>query len=148
MRPDERQISGMTPNVGDYDLDGYPDLYITEWGLLKSSEVCFFLCCHGLAYQGASLQNSASRLLHNLGPEKPGFAFNYCLVCCRLAICRFFPLFRYFEDVTMDAGVDMDRWRRGHAEAPGTFTFCSSFTVDSLRCFVENVLLNDFSAGP
>lgn len=28
---DKRKISGMTPNVGDFDHDGFADIYVTEW---------------------------------------------------------------------------------------------------------------------
>lgn len=28
---DKRKLSGMTPNVGDFNLDGFPDIYVTEW---------------------------------------------------------------------------------------------------------------------
>ena len=28
---DKRKLSGMTPNVGDFDLDGFVDIYVTEW---------------------------------------------------------------------------------------------------------------------
>lgn len=28
---DKRKLSGMTPNVGDFDQDGFPDIYVTEW---------------------------------------------------------------------------------------------------------------------
>ena len=28
---DKRKLSGMTPNVGDFDHDGYLDIYVTEW---------------------------------------------------------------------------------------------------------------------
>lgn len=38
-------------------------------------------------------------------------------------------LFSYFEDVTLDAGVDMDGYRNGSALSQGTYTFGSSFTV-------------------
>ena len=27
----KRKLAGMTPNVGDYDNDGYPDIYASEW---------------------------------------------------------------------------------------------------------------------
>jgi hypothetical protein len=54
-QPDGRLLSGMTPNVGDFNRDGYPDLYITEWALLSKE------------------QNSSSRLFRNIGNEKPGY---------------------------------------------------------------------------
>ena len=38
-QPDDRLLSGMTPNVGDFNRDGYPDLYITEWILLSKEQV-------------------------------------------------------------------------------------------------------------
>lgn len=28
---DKRKLSGMTPNVGDFNKDGFPDIYVTEW---------------------------------------------------------------------------------------------------------------------
>jgi len=28
---DNRKLSGMTPNVGDFDHDGFVDIYVTEW---------------------------------------------------------------------------------------------------------------------
>ena len=28
---DKRKLSGMTPNVGDFDQDGFVDIYVTEW---------------------------------------------------------------------------------------------------------------------
>ena len=42
-QPDNRKLAGMTPNVGDYDRDGYPDLFITEWILLSPEKVCFII---------------------------------------------------------------------------------------------------------
>lgn len=36
---------------------------------------------------------------------------------------------RYFEDVTLNAGVDMDGYYNGSALSKGTYTFGSSFTV-------------------
>lgn len=27
----KRKIAGMTPNFGDFDLDGYIDIYVSEW---------------------------------------------------------------------------------------------------------------------
>ena len=29
--PSLRKLSGMSANFGDFDNDGYPDLYVTEW---------------------------------------------------------------------------------------------------------------------
>ena len=37
--------------------------------------------------------------------------------------------FSYFEDVTMDAGVNMDGYRNDSALSQGTYTYGSSFTV-------------------
>ncbi|XP_065179778.1 uncharacterized protein LOC135810229 [Sycon ciliatum] len=51
---DGRKLSGMTPNVGDYDRDGYPDVYVSEWSLPYLGKV------------------SASRLMHNKGRTAPG----------------------------------------------------------------------------
>ncbi|XP_062515696.1 uncharacterized protein LOC134191133 isoform X2 [Corticium candelabrum] len=87
-QPDGRRLSGMTPNVGDFNRDGYPDLYITEW-ILHPEE-----------------KHSSSRLFKNVGIQKPG----------------------YFEDVTYQANVDVDKFTTYSKEAPGTFTFCSSMT--------------------
>ena len=28
---DKRKLSGMTPNVGDFNRDGFVDIYVTEW---------------------------------------------------------------------------------------------------------------------
>ena len=28
---DKRKLSGMTANVGDFDRDGFVDIYVTEW---------------------------------------------------------------------------------------------------------------------
>ena len=28
---DKRKLSGMTPSVGDFDHDGFVDIYVTEW---------------------------------------------------------------------------------------------------------------------
>ena len=28
---DRRKLSGMTPNVGDFDRDGFVDIYVAEW---------------------------------------------------------------------------------------------------------------------
>jgi len=47
---------GMTPNFGDYDLDGYIDVYVGEWTIV--------------AAMGEGPSNS--RLLHNRGDEAPG----------------------------------------------------------------------------
>lgn len=41
--------------------------------------------------------------------------------------------FSCFEDVTLDAGVDMDGYRNGSALSQGTYTFGSSFTVSYLE---------------
>ncbi len=48
--------SATSVSVGDYDLDGYPDLYVAEWRP---------------AFMGAGGQ-SHSRLLHNRGVDAPG----------------------------------------------------------------------------
>ena len=43
---DKRKLSGMTPNVGDFDKDGFPDIYVTEWlphSLGKVILFCLFL---------------------------------------------------------------------------------------------------------
>jgi hypothetical protein len=53
--PSGRNLGGMSPSVGDYDMDGYPDLYITEWVLRPDG------------------QPSASRLFHNKGQSRPGY---------------------------------------------------------------------------
>lgn len=37
--------------------------------------------------------------------------------------------FSFFEDVTLDAGVEMDGYRSGSALSRGTYTYGSSFTV-------------------
>jgi hypothetical protein len=29
--PSLRKLAGMSANFGDFDNDGYPDLYVTEW---------------------------------------------------------------------------------------------------------------------
>ena len=29
--PDRRNLAGMTPTFGDFDLDGYVDIYVSEW---------------------------------------------------------------------------------------------------------------------
>ena len=40
---DRRKLSGMTPNVGDFDLDGFVDIYVTEWLPHTLGKVqCFF----------------------------------------------------------------------------------------------------------
>jgi len=31
MTENKRKIAGMTPNVGDYNMDGYLDIYVGEW---------------------------------------------------------------------------------------------------------------------
>lgn len=54
-----------------------------------------------------------------------------CMVCTcygLLSNCNCL-YFRYFEDVTYEANVDVDKFRSNSVEAPGTFTFCSSMTV-------------------
>ena len=40
---------------------------------------------------------------------------------------------RYFEDVTLEAGVDMDNSYRRSLLNRGTYTFGSSFTVSRMR---------------
>eukprot|EP00794_Sanderia_malayensis_P020124 gene20124-22096_t len=54
--PNKRKLSGFTSGVGDFDQDGYPDIYVSEWILHSQS---------GLP--------SASRLMRNLGKTKPGY---------------------------------------------------------------------------
>ena len=29
--PSKRRLSGFTPSFGDFDNDGYPDIYVSEW---------------------------------------------------------------------------------------------------------------------
>uniref|UniRef100_V9GVG1 Peroxinectin n=1 Tax=Hydra vulgaris TaxID=6087 RepID=V9GVG1_HYDVU len=53
--PNMRNLAGMTPTFGDFDLDGYIDIYVSEWIFHFYGEV------------------TANRLLRNLGKEKPGF---------------------------------------------------------------------------
>lgn len=38
-RHDKRSLGGMTPNAGDYDRDGFVDIYVTEWMLNSIGEV-------------------------------------------------------------------------------------------------------------
>ena len=52
---DERQ--GFSSTFGDYDNDGYLDLYVTEWGRVKTKGTEF---------------RSHARLLRNQGPANPG----------------------------------------------------------------------------
>ncbi|MFT4538619.1 MAG: hypothetical protein ACI835_001055 [Planctomycetota bacterium] len=52
--PDRHQ--GFCPSFGDYDRDGYLDLYVTEWGF----------------HRAAAVGNSTSRLMRNLGAANPG----------------------------------------------------------------------------
>ncbi|XP_073248167.1 uncharacterized protein [Porites lutea] len=52
---DKRKLSGMTPNVGDFDLDGFVDIYVTEW------------IPHSLG------KPSVSKLLRNRGHDSPGY---------------------------------------------------------------------------
>ncbi|XP_065199427.1 uncharacterized protein LOC135831094 [Sycon ciliatum] len=54
-RPDGRVLSGMTPSAGDYDRDGFPDIYVTEW-----------------LYSYVA-QPAASLLLHNRGSRMAGY---------------------------------------------------------------------------
>lgn len=51
----KRKLAGMSANFGDFDGDGYPDLYVTEW------------IPHTLG------KPSASRLLRNKGDISPGY---------------------------------------------------------------------------
>lgn len=54
---DKRKLSGMTPNVGDFNLDGFPDIYVTEW------------LPHTLGKPSTSrlLQNKGNQNLHSSG---------------------------------------------------------------------------------
>ena len=36
---DGRKLSGMTPNFGDFDQDGFPDVYVSEWILRTTGKV-------------------------------------------------------------------------------------------------------------
>ncbi len=46
--PNKRKLAGFTPSVGDFDQDGYPDVYVSEWilhsqsGLVMASYLVFF----------------------------------------------------------------------------------------------------------
>lgn len=40
---DKRKLSEMTPNVGDFDQDGFPDIYVTEWLPHSLGKVICFL---------------------------------------------------------------------------------------------------------
>ncbi|XP_031572884.1 uncharacterized protein LOC116306893 [Actinia tenebrosa] len=53
--PNKRKLAGMTPNFGDFDRDGFLDIYVTEWIL------------HTVG------KPSASRLLRNKGFVKAGY---------------------------------------------------------------------------
>ncbi len=35
--PSKRKLAGFTPSVGDFDQDGYPDIYVSEWILHSQS---------------------------------------------------------------------------------------------------------------
>ncbi|XP_065655508.1 uncharacterized protein LOC100209490 isoform X5 [Hydra vulgaris] len=53
--PSRRNIAGMTPTFGDFDLDGYVDIHVSEWIYHFYGKV------------------SANRLLRNLGSKNPGY---------------------------------------------------------------------------
>jgi hypothetical protein len=56
--PGDPEHRGFSSSFGDYDRDGYLDLYVTEWGHYAS---------------GGSLAPSNSRLLRNKGAVSPGY---------------------------------------------------------------------------
>ena len=61
-----------------------------------------------------------------------------------LVIC----FFSCFEDVTLDAGVDMDGYRNGSVLSQGTYTYGSSFTVSyeemaKLKSWPNQTVLRD-----
>ena len=37
--PNKRRLAGFTPAFGDFDNDGYPDMYVTEWILHSLGKV-------------------------------------------------------------------------------------------------------------
>lgn len=51
-----RKLAGFTPNFGDFDQDGFLDVYVSEW-----------------TYHSVSGEVSASRLFKNMGLSKPGY---------------------------------------------------------------------------
>ncbi|XP_066911010.1 uncharacterized protein [Clytia hemisphaerica] len=55
----KRLLSGMTPNFGDYDRDGFLDVYTAEWIMNNANEREF--------------THSATRLFRNKGTSKPGY---------------------------------------------------------------------------
>ena len=100
------QHSPTSVAVGDYDLDGYLDMYVGEWKTKL----------------GISKQPSHSRLLHNLGDAAPG----------------------YFEDVTDEAGVNVDEvWAEADAQ-PGTYAFSPSFADLDGDGWPELTVVSDF----
>lgn len=73
---------GFSVNAGDYDRDGWVDLHVTEW---------------------LPRVFSNSRLLHNLGPEKPGFFEDRTV-----AASVFIDFIRSFSSTFTD--LDRDGW--------------------------------------
>ena len=61
----------------------------------------------------------------------------------QLSLLTVIVFFRYFEDVTLSAGVDMDSSFRGSSLNRGTYSFASSFTV-SWHAYVLIKRLHDY----
>ena len=102
------KLAGTTPTFGDFDNDGYTDIYLPEW----------------IYHYATGHRRSASRLLRNLGHEKPG----------------------HFEDVTDRAGVSMENYWRTFRNrmGSGVHTFGASFTDFDNDGWLDLFVVGDF----
>ena len=94
---------GFSVAFGDYDRDGFLDLYTTEWN-----------------NRSVSCVGSATRLLHNLGAEAPGF----------------------FEDVTAHAGVALE-----NSGEPQSFGFAPAFVDLDNDDWLDLAVVADFGSS-
>ncbi len=101
--------TGTTAVFGDYDNDGWLDLYVGDW--------------HTTAL---GTQPSHSRLLHNRGEAQPGV----------------------FDDVTVQAGVDVDLvYQQSTGGIDGTFVFSAGFADMDSDGWLDLLLASDFGCS-
>ena len=102
---------GQSAAFGDYNLDGYLDLFVTEWR-------------HDDETNNPNNHPSHNRLLRNRGSSDPG----------------------YFEDVTDEAGVNVDGFK-GNRVPPGSWGFAPRFSDLDGDGFPDLALVADFGEG-